>query len=419
VQYFSESAVLYPDIIVTCKHIAYANHLNMKRWGLYCLICLMVCTVASCVKDVIMDAQEKPQVAVVCILSNEPVQELTLLFTKGASQKGRVPVKEAEAILIDESFNEEVGHFIHQGNGVWKLEYCAISAHHYKLEISVPGYEKITAEQAMPRPVRIIARGQFFYKIPGLHFPSLIEGPSFVPNSDDFESLPFGSKVYYVQNLPDPVWLFARNFNSTTGEYTTVEEICTNYPNADDFNLTGSVYEPPRKTDIPNPYIKDSYISELYPLLAGTSIHKGFLRFPAQDLSEKRGWWFSISGSMEGKYNCKDFYQSYYGDQGLAEPLASDEGYLEAIAMSKDLDLYLKDAYHKQEIKASSDFASIYLRDNLYTNIVGGVGIFGATHVRKYQWSDEYEYVDDGIKHTHYAGSGMEWLYIPDDKWPL
>ena len=81
----------------------------------------MVCTVASCVKDVIMDAQEKPQVAVVCILSNEPVQELTLLFTKGASQKGQVSVTEAEAILIDESFNEEVGHFIHQGNGVLNL----------------------------------------------------------------------------------------------------------------------------------------------------------------------------------------------------------------------------------------------------------------------------------------------------------
>lgn len=393
----------------------------MKRWGLYCLICLMVCTVASCVKDVIMDAQEKPQVAVVCILSNEPVQELTLLFTKGASQKGQVSVTEAEAILIDESFNEEVGHFIHQGNGVWNLEYCAIPAHHYKLEISVPGYEKITAEQSMPQPARILAHGRCFYKIQGLNFPSAIPEVPFVPNAEDFDSLPLGPKEYYVQTLPDAVWIYARNYDAVTGKHTTAGEICTNYPYADDLNVTGTYYVPPRRTDIPNRFVDNSHVSELYPRLAGAVLHKGFLRFPARDLSDKRGWWFSISGSLEGKYNCKDFYQVYYGDHGLADPLAPDEGYIEVVAMSKDMDAYLADAYYKQEIQASSDLSSIFIRDNVYTNIVGGLGIFGATYVRKYQWSNEYEYVDDGMNHPFFAGSGSDSYntYYSDDRWPL
>lgn len=385
-----------------------------------CLFLLLAAALTSCVKDVVLDAKEKPQVAVICILTNESVQELTLLYTKGASQKEQIPIKEATAILTDESLNKEVGRFLYVRDGVWTLDYSAIQAHHYKLEISVPGYEMITAEQSMPLPVRIIARSSgYYYKIPGLRYPSLMS--PFVPNAEDFESLPLGPKDYYVQNLPDAVWIYARNYDAATGKHITAGEICTNYPYADNFNLTGSYYEPPRRTDNPNPFIDNSHISELYPHLAGTAIHKGFLRFPAQDLSDKRGWWFSISGSLEGKYNCKDFYQVYYGDKGLADPLEPDEGYLEAVAMSKDLDAYLTDAYHKQEIKASSDYSSIYIRDNVYTNINGGVGIFGAVNSRKYQWSGEYEYIDDGVRHYRYAGSGNDPynFYIPDDKWAL
>jgi hypothetical protein len=167
--------------------------------------------------------------------------------------------------------------------------------------------------------------------------------------------------------------------------------------------------------------VDNSHVSELYPRLAGEVLHKGFLRFPARDLSDKRGWWFSISGSLEGKYNCKDFYQVYYGDHGLADSLAPDEGYIEVVAMSKDMDAYLTDAYHKQEIQASSDLSSIFIRDNVFTNIVGGLGIFGATYVRKFQWSNEYDYVDDGMNHLYFAGSGSDGYntYYSDDMWPL
>ena len=38
-------------------------------------------TVVSCIKDVILDAGDEPQVVVDCILTDEPVQTLYLVYT--------------------------------------------------------------------------------------------------------------------------------------------------------------------------------------------------------------------------------------------------------------------------------------------------------------------------------------------------
>ena len=375
----------------------------------------------SCVKDVVMDAKEKPQVVVSCILSDAPVQELKLFYSKGASLKEPVPVEEAEVVLIDKSLREEVGRFKKTGAGAWELPYAALPAHHYRLEVSVPGYELISAEDRMPSAPKMRAIGQFFYRIPGLKFPSIAPAVGvpepFVPNAEDFDALPLGNKLYFVENLPDAVWIFARDFDPVTGRHVTVGELCTDYP-ADPFNLTGEVYNPPQRTDVPNPYVENSCVSKLYPRLEGAPLHRGYLRFPARDLTEQRGWFFSISGSMTGEYNCKDFYQFYYDDMGYVDPLLPDKGYLAVVVVTEDLDAYLLDAYHKQEIKASTDLSTIFLRDNLHTNIKGGLGIFGGMFEKKYQWSGEYEYVDDGV--VHYYNPGPRWpvTYRPGVSWP-
>lgn len=386
----------------------------MKRIGFFYIIGILSCICAvSCVKDIIMDAQEKPQVAVVCIMTDNPVQEMSLFLTKGASLKEPVPVTEAEAVLTDLSWGEETGHFERRGE-VWTLAYTPIPRHRYKLEVSVPGYDKITAEQEMPEPVQMVARANYYYRIEGLHYPgSLIEPGPFVPNAEDFDSLPLGAKSYYIRTLPASLWLFARNYDPTSGRHVTAERICCNYPYTDPFNVTGEQYVPPHRTDIPNPYMEGSHVAELYPALAGSALHDKYLRFPARDLSDVKGIWFKVSGSMDGKYNCKDFYQYYYHDTGLASPLQPDEGYLVATTVSKDLDTYLLDAYPKMGIKTSTDLSTIYLRDNLFTNIAGGVGIFGGMCSRYYQWSGEYEYVDDGIDHKEFE------YYYPDEQWPL
>lgn len=57
--------------------------------GIFCGV-LMICD--SCVRDVVMDANEKPKVAVGCILTEEPIQKLYLCFTKGASVSAAQPL---------------------------------------------------------------------------------------------------------------------------------------------------------------------------------------------------------------------------------------------------------------------------------------------------------------------------------------
>lgn len=311
-------------------------------------------------------------------------------------------------VLLDD--DGLVGHFERTQGSEWKLAYKAIPGKHYRLEVDVPGYDLITAEQTMPEVTKIRSLSLTPYLDNlwelGLHFPTpMDETETFIPNAEDFESLPLGTKCYYMLDLPNPVWIYAMNYDPETGRHRVAEEICTDCTFVSPFNKMGKTYVAPERTDIPNPYAKGSHIAKLAPGLEGRPIHRRYLRFPAMDLSEYKGWWFRVSGSMQGKYNCRDFYQIYYGDEGgLAKPLLPDEGYLEITTVSRDLDEYLQDAYFNQQLQESSDLSAIYLRDNSFTNIHGGLGIFGAKCSRKYQWSGEYEYVDDGRVHRYYSG---------------
>ena len=398
--------------------MSYCHHLCLLSW-------LFVVTLPSCVQDVIMDAHEKPQVVVACILSDKAEQTLLLSFTKGASLEEAPPLTEAKVTLFEREWERddfhEVGHFKRIQGSEWTLAYKAIPGKHYRLEVEVPGYDLITSEQTMPQVAKIRSRGFTPYQRVlmslGLRFPSGMDVfPSgmaergfvrygFVPNAEDFESLPLGVKCYYVLDLPDPVWIYAMNYDPETGEHHIAEEICTECPLVDDFNTSGENYVAPERTDVPNPYVEGSHVAKLAPQLEGKPLHRHYLRFPPRNLSVDSGWWFMVAGSMQGKYNCRDFYQIYYGDEGgLAEPLSPDEGYIEATTVSKDLDEYLQDAYYMQQLQESSDLTTIFLRDNSFTNIHGGLGIFGAKCSRKYQWSGEYEYVDDGMVHIHYSG---------------
>ena len=106
--------------------------------------------VVSCVQDVILDAGDEPQVVVDCILTDEPVQTLRLVYTKGASKDKATDLPEATAVLTDLTEGGEVGRFVRSPDGSWRLDYAAIPAHGYRLDVSVPGHDPIWAEQTMP-----------------------------------------------------------------------------------------------------------------------------------------------------------------------------------------------------------------------------------------------------------------------------
>ena len=65
------------------------------------MLTALMLALSSCVRDVIMDAEERPTVVVECILTNSDTQELHLNFTKGASKTVAEPLTEAAATLFD------------------------------------------------------------------------------------------------------------------------------------------------------------------------------------------------------------------------------------------------------------------------------------------------------------------------------
>ena len=181
---------------------------------------------------------------------------------------------------------------------------------------------------------------------------------------------------YYISSAPDAFLLYGMNYNETTGQHDIAETICTDHPAAEAFNLTGDLYVPEAYT------AEDMREFVLHPKLQGASLYDKFLCIPAG--AEEVEKYFIVSGSFTGKWY--DVNNRIHMDR---EPL-EDEGYMVVHAISDNYLHYLRDACHFAEIKKTSDMSAIYLRDNVYTNIKGGLGIFAASISDKLQWANRY-----------------------------
>ena len=324
---------------------------------------LLPALLCSCAKEIVMDAGDEPLVVVECVLTQQPVQTLRLSFTKSVSMSNAPELPEAEAVLIDLTEGKTVGSFEQQDEGTWTLGYTPIPEHSYRLEVDVPGQEPIWAEQTMPDT----APFRFTY--------------SFVP---------YGTGYYlYRQEGYDHIWIWALKYNPETRKREYVERLCTDWPYTDNFNLTGDLYIP-QVTD--TTYYGNPAPSKLYPMLEGAPLHKRFLRLDLTKVSDDTRA-LIISGDFEGKF----FHYPPYGhvSDWHDEPY-DDEGYLVAAATSADYDKYLRDAIYFKELSESSDLSSIYIRDNIFSNIHGGLGIFGAYTTSIHMWT--YGYAPEGYE---------------------
>lgn len=389
---------------------------------------------SSCVREIVMDAKEKPQVVVSCIISDDPVQTLKLSFTKGASLSEAPPLTEAIATLYEvqelnqaEYINRKMGDFEPQGDGVWTLEYAARAGYKYRLEVQVPGYDLIYAEDIMPSDTAIV-KVEYFSNLYDLIEPwsgwiIIPDDPNDFNTTGDLLIWPEDEaepkyETFYSMKSSYPVWISAKNYNKETGRHETAEYICTDATVSDSLNITDKVYESLKK-ESPNPYKLSNYgmkvISpeifynahqmELYPNLAGKPLFESYIRLIGNHV-------FSLAGSFSGEYwykqpkgtiilfpgfpsyNTTDIYENNHFNN--VEKETAEKGYIQFSTVSELFDKFLTESYAYQQIMESSDLTTIFLRDNMYTNINGGVGIFGAQLLRRYQWSDGYTYVDAG-----------------------
>ena len=361
----------------------------MKKSLLSLLILSMelLSLLTSCVRDVVLDAGEKPVVVVECILSNDDVQELYLDFTKGVSKKDAKPLTEAVATLIDLTESMTVGQFTKgKEENLWTLDYTAIPLHHYRLEVQVPGYDLIYAEDTMPESLDIKSATLTENIMENLGFGG--------PHPTFRDNIYCAGTIYNTAYLPKHTLIYGMNYNPQTSTHEIADDIFTNLPVVDAFNVTSDVYMPElHKSE--NPYLPEvDVVKSLYADLKGAPKHRQYLLLEKESLDnvlyqfvedpvDRLSYDFLVFGSFTG-----DWY--YYKNKDFCDP-APTEGYLVFESLSDNYLAFIREAIHFMQLKESTDMSSIYLRDNVYTNVTGGLGIFAASIKQIQQCANIFE----------------------------
>lgn len=363
------------------------------------MLTALMLALSSCVRDVIMDAEERPTVVVECILTNSDTQELHLNFTKGASKTVAEPLTEAAATLIDLTSGMTVGEFDKASGDLWTLDYSPVSNHQYRLEVQVPGYDLIYAEDTMPESLNVYS---FTWTENILH--------SWGPPAPSFRNNSFcAGTIFSFESLPKYTLIYGMNYNTKTDRHEIADEIFTNLPVVDNFNITSDVYFPEIVKWEEDLYVSCDAVKSLYADLKGVPKHKQYLLLNKEELSDHLfqfmdqeaygGYDFMVFGSFTGDW----YWRHSSMQQDFGKPLPT-EGYLMFESLSDNYLAYIRDAIHFMQLKESTDMTTIYLRDNIYTNVVGGRGIFAATFKQVQQCANTFR---TGILEESFSAYGI------------
>ena len=363
------------------------------------MLTALMLALSSCVRDVIMDAEERPTVVVECILTNSDTQELHLNFTKGASKAVAAPLTEAAATLIDLTSGMTVGEFDKASGDLWTLDYSPVSNHRYRLEVQVPGYDLIYAEDTMPESLNVYS---FTWTENILH--------SWGPPAPSFRNNSFcAGTIFSFESLPKYTLIYGMNYNTKTDRHEIADEIFTNLPVVDNFNNTSEVYFPEIVKWEEDLYVSCDAVKSLYADLKGVPKHKQYLLLNKEELSDHLfqfmdqeaygGYDFMVFGSFTGDW----YWRHSSMQQDFGKPLPT-EGYLMFESLSDNYLAYIRDAIHFMQLKESTDMTTIYLRDNIYTNVVGGRGIFAATFKQVQQCANTFR---TGILEESFSAYGI------------
>lgn len=326
----------------------------------------------SCSRETFLDAKNTPMIVVECILTNKPVQELRLSLVDGKGKSESSMIVHPEIKLTDITMSTVVGHFEQSGPEYWTLEYMPSAGHKYHLDIEIDGYDQIFADDLMPefnvQTTHITSREQAFEQ--NNDWNEIIDD-CYCPkdNAEEYESFYNGHYIfpgyyYKAPSLPDFCIVY---FVQKSNEAMVKSGICSDYGDIIGLNISDERYDN-SETDFGRTFgIRDQKNSDAvfeisyYPTLQGLPMYKDFLLIRRNlNLSRK---WFTVSG-----YPKKTSRNLVF------------------CALSENYYKYLIDAL--SEISDNhADLSSIYLRESSFSNINGGLGIFGTSWSQKVEWS--------------------------------
>ena len=325
---------------------------------------------SGCVRDTTLDPGVERKVVVEFVLTEDSVQNLYLFLTKEPGELAAPAIQEAEIKLINVSNRFEPEHwFVKAADNLWTLDYSGIPGDRYRLEVKVDGYDPVWAEQTMPKKVELVRAA------PGHGIP-----PKYVS---------YGA-FYTIDSIPDFLIIRGTKRDKETGKYYQVEELCTDYPGVEEINASGRFYDGNQKWRTGTGWGEDPFVyydspvagmdgvwTYMFPNLIGKAMHQGFLLINRVDENHagldnlydfENGKGFCVSGSF---YINHGYYDSNHN-------LIDYDEYLLISSLSSDYGRFVKDTYQLKKVHEGGDLSSIYLRDNIHSNIQGGLGIFGA-----------------------------------------
>ena len=111
-------------------------------------VAVLIAAVSGCVQPVEIEPPAEREVFVKCILMNDTIQKVTLLYTGVVGDQTFEPVKEASVMVIGPKQEEYV--FEPSGDGNWTCDFQPYFGS-YALHIKIPGRDPIEAETVYPQ----------------------------------------------------------------------------------------------------------------------------------------------------------------------------------------------------------------------------------------------------------------------------
>lgn len=346
----------------------------------------------GCLRETDLDPKTEPKVVVQCILAfPQEEQELYLCSSIAPGGDRGTPIDEGTAILTDLTTGMEAGVFNPCGEGRWTLDYQVVPGHEYGLEVTVPGYSPIQAKTRVPDQYRVHYQ---HHALSGTYWDG--EKGEFYSEGSDSNLYWSGTRFYADDFGTEALWVFSWNYDPLTGLISLGHKLGTTCPGVDPFNLTGEPMSSPE-------LIKDFEYNKgvyFFHMFSHSRYHQNYLRIPdpgsckweeteyfsaSHDKIFKRRQltFFYVEGDLtEGYEGVPERVEpTSYGELAYEDPAAEPlqrQSCMEMMTVSDEYDRYMKEIISYEQRQREGDLTVLYDRENIYSNITGGVGIFGA-----------------------------------------
>lgn len=382
---------------------------RISRFALLLLLLLGIGTTA-CYQPIDLTPAEDAHIPWVhCVLMPDTVQFLELWYIDASSSGKYRPVENAEVTLEVGRHRNWNGDFYYTsipfqraGSGQWQARVPMLNPTnlqedddvlHFRLQVVLPDGDTLRAETTFPLgsvKQDIATSSDLFiseFDLNGKHYSyPLADIPQSHPTLYRHEET-----CHFSLPSSNAVWIYKVGV-AEDGKTFIEDALATNHEEwTDSFNRTGQTFA----------VSSEPWALSMYPDVAGRPLHFRYLRFPAGDY--RGGEVVAISGDFKGPHYglTGPMLQLAIADQAFEKAKAQFQGvpyednilttrqagYLQFLTVSTEYDKYLKDVAQAELLQENTDIVGIYDNTNIYSNIQGGTGIFGAQIPQTFYWS--------------------------------